>query len=291
MNTASLSAPSRPSLGARLLANGFVRTLLGILSVLLPMFLVLGLSELVPKPYRTGWPLLLAACAIVAGYRLYVRKIEKREVSELTLAGAGRELGAGLGLGALLMVGCSVPLLAGGIYTYTGTEHWSALFKPFPEQVFVAFMEEILFRAVLYRLLEKAWGTTAALVVSTLLFVAAHLPSEHISVLGMLATAAASAALSAGYLATRRLWVPVGMHFAWNYLFDAVFSIPVSGHAAHGWIQVTASGPEWLSGGAYGIEGSIVTVLAWGAAAVVLLRAARRKGQWQLKPGAARVPS
>jgi hypothetical protein len=280
MNTAPLSAPSRPSLGARLLANGFVRALLGILSVLLPMSLAFGLSELVPKPYRAGWPLLLAACAVVAGYRLYVRKIEKREVAELTLAGAGRELGSGFGLGALLVVSCSVPLLAGGIYAYTGTGHWSALFQPLPEQVFVAFMEEILFRAVLYRLLEKSWGTTVALVVSTLLFVAAHLPSEHITVVAMLATAAASAALSAGYLATRRLWVPIGMHFAWNYLLDAVFSIPVSGHPARGWIQVTASGPEWLSGGRYGVEGSLIAVLAWGAAAIVLLLAARRKGQW-----------
>ncbi|HEX8606126.1 MAG TPA: CPBP family intramembrane glutamic endopeptidase, partial [Pseudoduganella sp.] len=204
--------------------------------------------------------------------------------TELSLAGAKGELGAGLGIGALLMVTCSVLLLAGGIYTYTGMAPPIALLKPLPEQVFVAFMEELLFRAVLFRLLEKSWGTSFALAVSTLLFVAAHLPSEHISLLGMLATAVASAALSAGYIATRRLWVPVGMHFAWNYLFDAVFSIPVSGHPADGWIQVTASGPEWLSGGGYGVEGSVVAVLAWGGAAVILLAAARRRGQWQTKP-------
>ncbi|MBB3220784.1 CPBP family intramembrane glutamic endopeptidase [Pseudoduganella umbonata] len=284
MSTASFSAPPRPSLGKRLLANGFVRTLLGILAVLVPMSVVLALSEIVPKPWRTGWPFLLAAAAIVAGYRLYVRRIERRDVPEFALRGAGRELGTGLGLGAALMVSCSVLLLAGGVYTYTGTAHWTALLVPLPEQVFVAFMEEILFRAVLYRLLEKAWGTSIALVLSSVIFAAAHLPSEHISVLGVLATIAASAALSAGYIATRRLWVPIGMHFAWNYLFDAVFSIPVSGHAARGWIQVVASGPEWLSGGGYGVEGSIVAVLAWGATATVLLLAARRKGQWLPKP-------
>ncbi|QBE64537.1 CPBP family intramembrane glutamic endopeptidase [Pseudoduganella lutea] len=284
MSTASFSAPPRPSLGKRLLANGFVRTVLGILTVLVPMSVVLALSEIVPKPWRTGWPFLLAAAAIVACYRFYVRKVEKRDVAELTWPGAGGELGAGIGLGAALMVACSTLLLAGGVYTYTGTAHWSALLVPLPEQVFVAFMEEILFRAVLFRLLERSWGTSVALAVSGALFVAAHLPSEHISVLGMLATAAASTALSAGYIATRRLWVPVGMHFAWNYLFDAVFSIPVSGHAARGWIQVTASGPEWLSGGGYGVEGSIVAVLAWSAAAIVLVLLARRRGQWLAKP-------
>ena len=50
----------------------------------------------------------------------------------------------------------------------------------------------------------------------------------------------------------------MGMHFAWNYLFDALMSVPVSGHAARGWIQVVPAGPEWLSGGAYGVEGSVV---------------------------------
>jgi uncharacterized protein len=280
MSTASFSSPSRPSLGARLLTNNFIRALLGILSVMVPMVVVFGLSELVPKPYRTGWPLLLGACAIVVGYRFYVRKIEKREVTELSLEGAQSELGRGLGIGALLMVACSGSLLLAGVYTYTGMAAWTALLKPLPEQVFVAFLEELLFRAVLFRLLERSWGTSVALSVSTLLFVAAHLPSEEISVLGAVATAVASGALAAGYIATRRLWVPIGMHFAWNYLFDAVFSIPVSGHPAGGWIQVKASGPEWLSGGGYGVEGSIVAVLAWGVAAVVLLAVARRRGQW-----------
>lgn len=283
MSSVPFAAPSRPSLGKRLLAHGFVRSLLGILSVVVPMSVVLGLSEIVPKPWRTGWPFLLAAAAIVAAYRFYVRRIEKREPAELTLPGARAELFNGIGIGALLMVTCSALLLAGGVYTYTGMAHWTALFRPLPEQVFVAFMEEILFRAVLYRLLEKAWGTTVALAVSSVIFAAAHLPSETITVLGVLATIAASAALSAGYIASRRLWVPVGMHFAWNYLFDAVFSIPVSGHAARGWIQVTASGPAWLSGGGYGVEGSIVAVVAWSIAAAVLLVAARRKGQWRGK--------
>lgn len=270
--------------GRRLLAHGLVQAVLGIVSIVAPMAVVMGLAGLVPRPYRSGWPLLLAAGAIVAGYRLYVRRIERRDATELSLPGAARELGAGLAIGALLMAACSALLLAGGVYTYAGIAHPRALLVPLPEQVLVALLEELLFRAVLFRLLERAWGTSVALAASTLLFVAAHLPSEQISLLGVLATAGASVALCAGYLATRRLWVPLGMHFAWNYLFDAVFSIPVSGHPAGGWIQVRASGPEWLSGGGYGVEGSVVAVLAWGGAAVMLLAAARRRGRWRPGP-------
>jgi hypothetical protein len=48
--------------------------------------------------------------------------------------------------------------------------------------------------------------------------------------------------------------------------------VPVSGHAARGWLQVSLPGPEWLTGGAYGVEGSVVTLVLWAAAAVFLLR-------------------
>lgn len=62
-------------------------------------------------------------------------------------------------------------------------------------------------------------------------------------------TGIAALAPSGAYLLTRRLWLPIGLHFAWNYLLAAVISVPVSGHAARGWVQVRVSGPEWLSGG------------------------------------------
>jgi membrane protease YdiL (CAAX protease family) len=283
MSTALISVPS-PRLRDRILAHPLTRAVLALLCVLVPMAVVLGLSELVPKPLRTGWQLPLAACAIVAGYSLYVRKVERRPVAELALQGAWRELGSGFGIGALLVVLCTVIMFASGVYAYTGMAQPGVLLKPLPEQVMVAFFEEILFRAIVFRLLEKSWGTSIAMVVSTLLFILAHLPNEGFSVLSAVITGVASAALAGAWLVTRRLWLPIGMHFAWNYLFDAFLSVPVSGHPARGWVQIQASGPEWLSGGAYGIEGSVVTLLAWGAATIVLLTVARRRGHWLSKP-------
>ena len=64
------------------------------------------------------------------------------------------------------------------------------------------------------------------------------------------------------------------MHFAWNYLFSAVLSLSVSGHEANGWLGGALNGPEWLSGGAYGIEASAMALLVWAAAGVLLLRLA-----------------
>lgn len=283
MTTLQASTRSPVPLRTRILGWPLVRALLAILCVVIPMAAAMALSEALPKPIRGPVALLCAACAIVAGYRLYVRKIERRDMVELALPYAAAELRTGLGMGALLVVAVTVILMACGAYGTSGTAAWTALVKPIPEQVMVAFMEEILFRAIVYRLLEQAWGTKVALVVSTLLFVLAHLSNEHFSIVAALATAVASLALSGAWLMHRRLWLPIGMHFAWNYLYAGVFAVPVSGHAASGWIQVSASGPAWLSGGGYGVEGSVVTLLAWGIAAFWLLRVTRQRGLWTAK--------
>ena len=121
------------------------------------------------------------------------------------------------------------------------------------------------------------------MVLSTVVFVAAHLPGE-ISLIGVLVTAAASLAFTAAYQLSRRLWLPMGMHFAWNYLFSAVLSVPVSGHEAKGWLQASLSGPAWLSGGEYGVEASAAALLVWAVASALLLYRAHHRGRFMPRP-------
>lgn len=281
MSTQQYAVPSAIPLRTRILRYPLILAIVGILATIVPMFVTLGLSELVPKPLRLGWPMLLSAAVAVAGYRWFVMRLERRPITELALAGAGRELWGGLGIGALLVVATYSVLLASGAFTITGAAATGVLLKPFPEQVMVAVFEEIVFRAIVFGMLQKFWGTKIALGVSTVIFVAAHMPNEGFSVLGAAMTAAASLALSGAYLLSGRLWLPISMHFAWNYFSDAVFAVPVSGHLARGWLQVATSGPAWLSGGTYGIEGSIVTGITWSMAAIVLLTIAHRRGHWR----------
>ncbi|MBD8530318.1 MULTISPECIES: CPBP family intramembrane glutamic endopeptidase [unclassified Massilia] len=276
MMTTSMSTPS-PRFSERLLARPSVRAVLALLCVLIPFALAMVLTNAVPKQWRATWPLLLAAAGVVAGYAFYVRKVERRALTELSTAGAWRELGSGIGIGALLAVSCSVILLASGAWSVTGLAAPGVMLKPLPEQIMVALFEEILFRAVIFRLLEQSWGMKTALVGSTLLFVLAHMPNDGFSLLAATMTGVASLVFTFAWLVTRRLWLPVGLHFGWNYLLDAGIAVPVSGHAARGWVQVAASGPEWLTGGAYGIEASVVTLVAWSVVGVVLAVVARRR--------------
>jgi membrane protease YdiL (CAAX protease family) len=177
-----------------------------------------------------------------------------------------------MALGALLLVAILGVLAAVGSYRIVGIGDASRLAKAGAEMLLVALAEEIIFRGVLFRIPERALGTRAALVLSGVLFALAHLPNENITLLAVANTAVAGLVFAAAYLVTRRLWLPIGLHLGWNYLYDGIFAVPVSGHAARGWLQVSMPGPEWLSGGAYGVEASAATLLIWTAATLLLLR-------------------
>jgi hypothetical protein len=94
------------------------------------------------------------------------------------------------------------------------------------------------------------------------------------------------------YMVTRRLWLPIATHVAWNYCVGQLFSGAVSGHGEEiGLLKGSLSGPVWLTGGEFGIEGSVATLVIISLATAWLLRRAMRDGQivlpyWR-KPAAA----
>jgi hypothetical protein len=131
-----------------------------------------------------------------------------------------------------------------------------------------------------FRIAEQSLGTWAALAISSLLFGLAHLPGEGASVLAIVITVVAGALFAAAYLLTRRLWLGIGIHIAWNYTLGSIFSIAVSGREAKGLLHGTVSGPDWLTGGAYGLEASVLNLIVLATAAAYLLRKAWTKGHW-----------
>lgn len=268
----------------RVLRHPLARMLAAALAMFLALASSFALTEvLLPKDMPVAWPSLVAALACGFGYWIYARGVERREVTELSGTGALAEWTRGAGLGVLLGVLTLVPLWGLGIYRIEGWGNAFSLIEQMPEMVLVSVFEELLIRGVIFRLAEQVWGSRRALVLSTVLFVAAHLPGE-ISLIGVLVTAAASLAFTAAYQLSRRLWLPMGMHFAWNYLLSAVLSVPVSGHEAKGWLQGSLSGPAWLSGGEYGVEASAAALLVWAVASALLLYRAHHRGRFMPRP-------
>jgi membrane protease YdiL (CAAX protease family) len=274
------TASAAPSLGARITRFALVRIVLAALAAIVPVVVIMVLAHQIPdKAMRAVWPQLLSAAACVWGYRLYVRKIEARAVTEFSRPGALHELMTGVSAGIALFAAIITILAALGSYHILGMDSVAVLVKPFAEMAMVAVVEEILFRGVLFRIPERSLGSWAALVISSAIFALAHVPNAGVTVLAVAATVLAGVVFAAAYMATRRLWLPVGLHFGWNYISDAVFSVPTSGQAAKGLLHGQLSGPVWLSGGEYGVEGSVLTVVAMLVAALYLLRLAAGRGQ------------
>jgi len=266
---------------ARVLRFPLVRILIAILAVVIPFALVstpinLFVTDKVLK--RLG--ALLLAVVVVCAYRGYVRLVEKRAVTELSGRHALRELTAGLALGALLF-SISIGILAAlGIYQVTGSNGWRAMFALLPGAILSGVLEEVVVRGIIFRIAEQSLGSWISLTLSAALFGAAHLGNHGATLLNAGAISIeAGVLLAAAYMVTRRLWFCIGIHVAWNFTQGGIFSGAVSGGTSHGLLQARLAGPDWLTGGEFGVEASAVAFAVCTIAGVALLAIAARKGE------------
>lgn len=210
---------------------------------------------------RTG----IFLCVLMA-YLTYVKFYEKRKVEELRVKPIA--IAAGALSGALLIAIATLPLFALGVYEvtfYRGPQ--SGLFGVAAVILIAAFLEEVVYRAVLFRLLEEAIGTNWALWLQSLIFSAAHIGNNSDADLAATLLNVVSGTLIGAFwtyifIQTRNVWVVTANHAAWNYAI-ILTGTPLSGIDA--WRSVapfdsTYHGPFWLSGGVYGPEDSIVMI-------------------------------
>ncbi|MCX7512921.1 CPBP family intramembrane glutamic endopeptidase [Frateuria hangzhouensis] len=220
------------------------------------------------------------AVAPLLAYLVLVKLIERRPVRELSLRRLAPDGALGLAAGALLFSAVVGILWLLGSYHVIGSNpgaHWFV--AALTVGLGAGIGEEIMFRGVLYRLVEEGLGSWIALLVSALFFGAVHLNNP-----GATLWAGTAIAIEAGilfglvYLVTRSLWICMGLHAAWNFVQGTVYGIPVSGTKADGWLVSTPSGPDWLSGGVFGAEASVVALTLSLLVSAALLSVALRRG-------------
>ena len=237
-----------------------------------------------------GWkPVLLFPWSVLAVtitwllYRAFKRWIERAPDRELPLERnwAGEAL-AGLLIGAALFSGVvGVVALLGGI-RITGLGAGASFWVIAGMSLTAAVNEEVLFRAIGFRFSEKLGGSLFALFVTSLLFGFAHFANPGATLFSSIAIATeAGIMLGAAYMLTRRLWFAVGLHAGWNFTQGWIWSIPVSGQTfGTGLFATERQGPDWLSGGAFGLEASAVTMLVTTLFGLAMVVAAVRRGHW-----------
>jgi len=232
-----------------------------------------------------GWAVLVVglatAVAAIVVYRALARWTEHRQAVEIGPAGRGRGLAVGTGVGVVMFAVVIAALAVLGDYSVDGAHLTAGVAGFVGLMAAAAVTEELMFRGVLFRVLERRIGTWLALGATSVLFGALHLVNPDATVWGALAIAVeAGGMLGAAYVATRSLWLPIGLHFGWNFAESAIFSTAVSGNgASHGWLDATTSGSTLVTGGAFGPEAGLPSIVVCLTVAAVLLVVARRRGR------------
>ncbi|MBS0479372.1 MAG: CPBP family intramembrane metalloprotease [Proteobacteria bacterium] len=228
---------------------------------------------------------LLSACIgagiFFGGYWLFVRFVERRPVDEFALAPAPRELAVGIAIGlALLSVVVGV-IAALGSYRVSGTRGVEVLPLALSIGIFPGFSEEIAIRGLFFRLFERWLGSWAALALSAAIFGAGHWFNPGATWIAAVGIAfEAGIMLAAVYMITRRLWMAIGLHAAWNFAEGGIYGAPVSGLNIDGLIRPWIGGSDLVTGGAFGPEASLPAMAVATTVGVALLVIAHRRGRF-----------
>ena len=188
------------------------------------------------------------------------------------------DTGIGFGVGILFFVLVTGVIALLGAYRVNGVGNdWSALVGALCTFLVVAVGEEVLFRGIIFRMIDERWGTAVALVASSLIFGFVHITNDGATVWSSVAIAVeAGLLLGAAYKWSGTLWVPIGIHWSWNFFQGPVFGFAVSGNETRSLLKVVIDGPGWLTGGAFGAEASVPAFLLGLTLAVVFLLLRKR---------------
>ncbi len=209
---------------------------------------------------------LVGLAAIMAAFKLMTAVFDRRPLGSVGLAFHSRwwrELGRGLAVGAAMLFAAILLERVCGFAHFTFTPHPMLRAGSFSFALFAvaAANEEAVFRGYPFQRLVESITPVGAIAVSSALFGLVHLANPHTTWISTLNTALVGIPFAVAYLRTRCLWMPIGMHFIWNFLQGFFLGLPVSG------LTVSASvltarvrGPIWLTGGEYGPEGGLLAL-------------------------------
>jgi hypothetical protein len=208
---------------------------------------------------------MVASSAVLTMWMLF-RFAEHRKMkrSGFDTRFAVRDMLVGFVLGILLVSSVVGVLWFIGVYEFVKL---TPGYNPVPfffVYLFAAITEEVIFRGFVFQTAEIRLGTKWAFVITCLLFGLAHMSN---SIKGITAVDQmwgcvclmfeAGILLNASFLVRRTLWLPIGLHWAWNFFEGPIYGMSVSGTDASGLIQAQLVGDKLLSGGSFGPEASV----------------------------------
>jgi membrane protease YdiL (CAAX protease family) len=221
----------------------------------------------------------------VACYILLFRYYEQRQIKELSASTFLKNAVTGFFSGLILQSLVILVIYLAGRYAVVQVNPVSFLLPAFGYAFTAGFVAEILLRGVLFRLTEEKTGTVPALIIFTMLFGILHVNSEGATAVSICATAIqAGLLLSAAYVYSRSLWLPVFLHFAWDFAEPGIYGgINPGINTEKSLLYSKITGSYLLTGGEAGPGNSVQSAILCLMASLLFLWLAKRKGNF-IKP-------
>ena len=226
----------------------------------------------IDKDYRNLIRGIIASSFVIIAYILFYRKYEKREVGEFSSKGLLKNIVLGLLIGTILQILTITVIYFLGNIQIISINPISSIITPFAVAFSVAVFEEVLLRGIVFRIAEEKLGSHISLFLSALIFGAVHLMNPDSSLISSLCIGIVGYIFGAAYIYSRSLWLPIAIHFSWNFVQSGIFGAVTSGNEkTSSLFNTTISGSELITGGTFGPEGTIQATLFWLVVAIVFM--------------------
>ena len=207
---------------------------------------------------------LITAVVLLLLYNLLIRYVEANDACKIAPRKDISSIGNGLFIGFSYFIIVTVTMSLCGYYHIKSIQFdWEKQLFSFTLFFLVAVSEEIFFRGILFRIINRRWNIWAALVISALIFGGLHIFNDNATLWSSIAIAIeAGSLLGAAYAYSKNIWLPIGIHWIWNYTQGNILGFPVSGEDnVTSIITPEISGPQWLTGGSFGAEASVISAV------------------------------
>ncbi len=232
-----------------------------------------------------------AAIALIT-YIFLFKFYEKRKVKEISVSSLGKNAVIGFVTGLTLQSLFILIIYAAALYSIISVNRLSFLIPGFMQALTAGFVAELLLCGIVFRLTEEKLGTVIALAFSALLFAVAHGTAKGATLISTFATMMqAGIMLNAAYVFSRSLWLPIFLHFSWDFAEPAIYGAINPGIAFQkSLLSSKIGGPAFITGGEFGPQNSIQSLILCSITALIFLWIASQKNNfiqpcWKKRPG------
>jgi membrane protease YdiL (CAAX protease family) len=275
-----IEKPSHPLW--RLFGLPLVQIVIGIVIVNVMTFFFRSIAQAIlsalsveNSTFKSPVVFLVRVLTVYFGYALFVRVSEKRKADEIAIDRKSLTHFLSGTVVGMLSIGLVLTVLSIlGFFSVVSTNEAPTILEDIMFHFFFAFIQDVVFIAILFRILEKSFGTWLSMALASVIF-----GFQHLLYPGQTPLSASAQTIEVGilfcslYIVTRRIWIIFGFHFAWNLIQYAIVGFPVMENSRPLLVS-QFSGPAIITGSPVGLEASLVTFVVGTGLGLFFLRKA-----------------